>query len=495
MNHSCMRRIVIIGGGITGLAAAHRLVELCRQSRQPSEVLLLEAGTRLGGVIRTYQRERFLLEAGADAFISEKPEAVELAKRIELGKHLIHTEPQHRRSFIVRKGTLRPVPNGFQLIAPSRLWPFVRSGICSWTGKARIALELFVPRGRSAASSDSEDESLAEFVRRRLGREALERIAQPMFAGLYTADPEKLSLAATMPRFLEMERQHGSVIHGLRKDRSPNSGTSGARYSLFLSFNRGMQVLVDRLAERIAECRMRNAELSNQRDSCIQLDTSVESLWLETRSEDNTPRWRMTTSRNETITADAVCLAVPAYVAAHLLRNVDAELAAQLGAIRYSSTATVNLAYRRADIQHPLNGFGFVVPFIEKRTLMACTFSSVKFARRAPADHALLRAFVGGALQPRMFELDEGEMVRGVCEDLRELLGIQKPPLFALLEKWPGSMPQYHVGHINLVKRIEQRAARLPGLELAGNAYGGPGIPDCVRSGEAAAGKIIKGCD
>ncbi len=157
-------------------------------------------------------------------------------------------------------------------------------------------------------------------------------------------------------------------------------------------------------------------------------------------------------------------------------------------------TATVNLAYRRADIQHPLNGFGFVVPFIEKRTLMACTFSSVKFARRAPADHALLRAFVGGALQPKLFELDEGEMVRGVREDLRELLGIQKPPLFALLEKWPRSMPQYHVGHINLVKRIEQRAATLPGLELAGNAYGGPGIPDCVRSGEVAANKLIKGC-
>jgi oxygen-dependent protoporphyrinogen oxidase len=237
---------------------------------------------------------------------------------------------------------------------------------------------------------------------------------------------------------------------------------------------------------------MQHVALSNQRDTCIRLNTPVESLRLEMQSEDPALKWKVATSKNETIAADAICLAVPAYVAALLLSHVDAVLAAELSEISYSSTATINLAYNRADIQHPLDGFGFVVPFIEKRSLMACTFSSVKFARRAPADQALLRAFAGGALQPDMFELGEGEIVRRVREDLRELLGIERPPLFVLVEKWPRSMPQYQVGHLERVKRIEQCVAALAGLELAGNAYGGPGISACVRSGEAAADRIIK---
>ncbi|MDT5122310.1 MAG: protoporphyrinogen/coproporphyrinogen oxidase [Acidobacteriota bacterium] len=474
------KRIVIIGGGISGLAAAHRLMEQRAQSNLEIEIVLLEASERLGGVIRTLRRDGFLLEGGPDSFISEKPEAFELAKRIGIASRLIETTEAHRRSFIVRDGKLRAVPEGFQLLAPTRFWPFVTTDIFSWTGKARMALDLVLPR--RAAANGSDDESLAQFVRRRLGREALERMAQPMVGGIYTADPERLSLRATMPRFLEMEREHRSLIRAMWKRGRQQSavesrGTSGARYSLFLSFDEGMQVLSDSLVARL-------------KDVSIRLKTRAESVAFDASVQ----QWKIRVSADETISADAVCLALPAYASANLLRDVDAPLAAELDAIPYASTATINLAYQRADIPHTLDGFGFVVPVIERRATLACTFSSIKFAGRAPTDHALLRAFVGGALQPEIFALDEDQMVARVREDLHELLGIEKSPLFAHVLKWPRSMAQYHLGHIERVDRIRERLNSWPGLKLAGNAYTGAGLPDCIRSGESAADEILATC-
>ncbi len=474
--HNERPRVVVIGGGISGLAAAHRLIERGAQLRNPPEVLLLEASAQTGGTIRTTRRDGFLLEAGPDSFISEKPAAVELAKRLGLASRLIETNPSHRRSFIVRHGRLHAVPEGFQLLAPSRIWPFVTSGIFSLKGKARMALDLVLPRRASRNGGD--DESLAQFVRRRLGREALERMAQPMVGGIYTADPENLSLRATMPRFLEMERSHRSLIRAMWKQRrtqQESKGTSGARYSLFLSFDEGLRVLADALAARLGA-------------ATVRLNTRAEELAHDAA----TGQWKIRANSGETIYADAVCLALPAYASAKLLGSADAQLAAELDAIPYASTATVNLAYRRSDIPHKLDGFGFVVPFVERRSILACTFSSVKFAGRAPEGHALLRAFVGGALQPEMFALDEEEMLVKARRDLRELLGIEAPPLFAHTEKWPRSMAQYHLGHIERVGRIRQRLKELPGLKLAGNAFDGAGIPDCIRSGETAADEILK---
>jgi oxygen-dependent protoporphyrinogen oxidase len=549
------RRVVIVGGGVSGLAAAQRLVTRASSLQTPLEVLLLEAAPRTGGVVRTLRREGFLLEAGPDSFISEKPEAVALAREVGLEPNLIGTTQTHRRAFIVRHGRLRAVPEGFQLLAPSRLLPFVTSGIVSWRGKARIALEMFVPRARDTGA----DESLAAFVRRRFGREALERIAQPLVGGIYTADPERLSLRATMPRFIEMERASGSVTRALLKSRRAASrrarhsddgddnsraavgsrgagevasaramdevdqtrGTSGARYSLFLTFDDGVQLLTDRLASLLPR-------------ASVRLNTSVESISFDEGSQ----KWRLRVSTNkdsitdvnkdsisdvnkdsisdvnkdsliemnqgsatdmnqgsttdETLMADAICLALPAYASARLLRGTDDALATDLEAISYASTATVNLAFRRADIPHPLDGFGFVVPFIERRATLACTFSSVKFAGRAPAGHALLRAFVGGALQPEMFALDDDRMLAAVRADLRALLGVTQPPLFAHVEKWSRSMAQYTVGHINRVARIRERLSHFPTLQLAGNAYAGAGLPDCIRSGQSAADEILK---
>jgi oxygen-dependent protoporphyrinogen oxidase len=353
------------------------------------------------------------------------------------------------------------VPEGFQLLAPSRMWPFIASDIFSLAGKARMAADLFLPR-----KSTNGDESLASFVRRRLGEEALARMAQPMVGGIYTADPETLSLRATLPRFLDMEQKHRSLILAmLRQGRAQKTGTSGARYSLFLSFDRGMQVLVDALTRINADFRVK---------------TRVQRVSLD-------QRWTITTDKGEQLKADAVCLAVPAFIAASLLADVDPRLADKLRAIKYASTATINFGYRRTAIKHPLNGFGFVVPVIEKRSLIACTFSSVKFADRAPDDHVLLRAFAGGALQPEIFALDEATMTTRVEADLRELLGISEEPLFVEVAKWERSMPQYEVGHLDRMNEIDSLVAKLPGLALAGNSYRGAGIPDCIRSGEAAA--------
>ena len=464
-----MKRIVVIGGGVSGLAAAHRLLELSQTNQQPVQVTLIEASNRLGGTINTEEREGFVLERGPDSFISEKPEALALAKRLGLEPQLIQTNEKYRRSFIVRNGRLRAVPEGFQLLAPSRIWPFLTSDIFSLAGKARMAADLFLPRQNV---NGAKDESLANFVRRRLGREALDRMAQPMVGGIYTADPETLSLRATLPRFLDMERDHRSLILAmLRQSQTQKSGTSGARYSLFLSFARGMQVLVDALAHVKAD---------------IRLNTRAEALKLDG------PTWTIVTNTGEQFKTDAVCLAVPAYLAASLIETADKELAKKLNQIKYSSTATINFAYKRTAIDHPLDGFGFVVPFIEKRSLIACTFSSVKFANRAPDGHVLLRAFAGGALQPEIFALDDGEMAVRIKTDLNQLLGINEEPLFTTLVKWKKSMPQYEVGHLDRVNEIEKLTSKLPALTLAGNAYRGGGIPDCIRSGETAAELLIK---
>jgi oxygen-dependent protoporphyrinogen oxidase len=328
-------------------------------------------------------------------------------------------------------------------------------------------------------------------------------MAQPMVGGIYTADPEKLSLQATMPRFLEMESKQRSLIRALRKqNRSPadkqekaassyltQSGTSGARYSLFLSFDRGMQLLTDTLAARISASGKSAADGTAQ--VSVLLNTVVQSLENNTSATSDTPKWIVKTNATETIVADALCLALPAYQSAKLLRSVDEVLAVELDAIPYASSATINLAYKREDIGHTLDGFGFVVPFIEKRTVMACTFSSVKFAGRAPEGFVLLRAFVGGALQPQMLDLEDGELLSRVLEDLGDLLGIARPPLFTEVARWERAMPQYHIGHLARLQRIDGRLASLSGLALAGNAYSGLGIPDCIRSGEAAADAMI----
>jgi oxygen-dependent protoporphyrinogen oxidase len=456
------RRVVVVGAGISGLACAWRLATLARERRAPLDLTVLEASGRAGGVIASERGDGFLVEAGPDGFITDKPWALDLCRRLGLERDILGTNPDCRRSFVLIGGRVLPVPEGYQLLAPSRLLPFVTTRVLSLAGKARAACDLFIPR-----APERPDESLASFVRRRFGSEVLERLAQPLVAGIYDADPERLSLRATLPRFLEMERAHRSVILALLRDRrrtgGPGPGVSGARYSLFATLRDGLQTLVDRLAAALPS-------------GALRLNVNVTRLAPD---RDGTGRggWQVATDSGERLAADAVVLALPAHAAAALLRGADAALAAALDAIPYGTSVTVNLAYRRADVQHPLDGFGLVVPRGERRRLVACTFSSVKYAGRAPEGTLLLRAFLGDVEAPE----------RAARDDLRDILGITAAPLLARTAVWPRSMPRYEVGHLERVAAIEGRLAALPGLFLAGNGLRGVGIPDCVRGGEAAA--------
>jgi len=475
---SSVFRIVVVGGGISGLAAVHRILEQSKQQNKTVDVQLLEASSRLGGVIHTSERDGFLLEGGPDSFISEKPWALSLCHRLGLEPSLIGTGDTHRRSFIVRQGKLQPVPDGFYLLAPTRIWSTITTPIFSWPGKIRMSADLFLPRKK--LSSPSQDESLASFVRRRLGQEALDRMAQPMIGGIYTSDPEELSLRASMPRFLDMEQEHRSLILAMWRQRqkmrhSQNHQAAGPRYGLFVSLNQGMVRLVEGVRQRIPP------------DS-IHLNTQVSAL----RASPSGRQWILDLTNGTQLEADAVCLALSAFQSADLLQGFDTELATKLRSIRYASTATVNLAYSMEDLPGALEGFGFVVPAIEKREILACTFSHMKFSGRAPRNHALLRAFMGGALQPKALDYEDDEMIRIVRQNLLELLGIEKPPLFALVERHAQAMAQYRVGHLDLVAEIETLVKHYPTLQLAGNGFTGIGIPDCIRRGEDCAGRILE---
>ena len=468
------KRVIVIGGGITGLTAAYRLTQVTQARGLPLEVILLEASERLGGTIATHYQHELLMEQGPDCFLSAKPWGVRLSEELGLGEALIGTTTQYRQSFIVRGGTLVPVPQGFYLMVPGSWWSLMTTPMFSWRGKLRMALELVVPR-RTA----TQDESLAQFVTRRLGREALERMAQPMVGGIYTADPRYLSMQATMPQFVEMEQQHGSLIRAMlskqRRTAAPAQGTSGPRYGLFVSFRQGMQTLVDTIAAHLPA-------------DTVHLRARVRHL----QYVPGTARWIVHLHQQPALEADAVCLSLPAPQAGQLLADVEATLAVALQDIRYASSAIVNIACKRADVTHPLHGMGFVVPAVEKRAYIACSFSSVKFAGRAPQDQVLLRAFVGGAMQPGQLVLSDAEMQRAVYQDLRQLLGISGEPLFMSVTRHLEAMPQYHVGHLDRVARLETLAQHLPGLALAGNAYHGVGIPDCIHSAETAAQALLE---
>lgn len=469
-------KIVIIGGGLSGLATAFRLHELKSGGELNADFLLLEAGAKLGGTIQTKTRDGFLLESGADSFLSQKTAALNLLKRLGIEDELIPTNDQFRRSFLVRKNRLCGLPAGFQLIAPSDVPALFASDILSSHGKMRVANERFLP-----AAPVSDDESLADFVRRRFGREALARIAQPMFAGIYTADPEKLSIRATQPRFLELEQRYGSVIVGLETEakqaeiHNPQSATGGVRYNLFLSFKNGMQTFADALIKKLpAESVRTNARVEN-----LRFDRTAHI-------------WQIEIENGESIQADAVCLALTAHHAADLLRPDFSQLADELAGIEYASTATVNFAFEREQIFHALDGFGFVVPFVERRTLIAATFSSVKFPIRAPANQVLIRAFVGGALQPEMFALDDENMIENSLADLRHLIGVTGKPIFAEVARWARSMPQYHVGHLGKLARIFKLLETTPNLQFATNAFNGVGVPDVIKQGETAANNLAR---
>ncbi len=470
-------RVVVIGAGLSGLAAAHRIEERSRSRGRSVEVQVLEAKDRVGGVIWTDHEDGFTIEGGPDSFITNKPWGLDLCHRLGLDDQLIATDAGHRRSFVVRGGKLAPVPEGFVLMTPHRLAPLLASPILSWRGKLRFLMDLVIPR---RDPDDGGEESLASFVRRRLGREALDRLVQPLVAGIYTADPNDLSIKATLPQFLAMESEHRSLILAAwRESRQGGArellrNASGARYGMFVSLADGMEALPRALARALEPGTVRTGAAVRR----ISRD-EASGVWL-IEMLDGPP-----------IEADAVVMATEAHVAARLLDAHDAALAHQLRAIPYAGSVIVNIAYRRDQINHPLDGFGAVVPAVEERSILAVSFLSVKFPGRAPAGSVLMRVFLGGAMNPSALELDDDAIESVVERELGALVGAAGPPLFSRIGRHPRSMPQYNLGHMERVAAIRRHLSKYAGLHLAGVAYDGVGIPDCIHAAESTADSLL----
>ncbi len=462
-------RVVVIGGGLSGLTAAYRLNQRAKASDRRVEVIVLEAKDRIGGAIWTQRTKGFTLEKGPDSFITNKPWAVDLCRDLGLSQDLIGTDPERRRSFVVRDGRLLPVPEGFVLMAPSRLLPMLTSPILSFRGKLRLLLDLVLPR-----KGDDSDESLSSFVKRRLGREALERLVQPLVGGIYTADPNELSVKATLPQFLAMEQEHKSLIRAAfrqsRQTRSIEKRSSGARYGLFVTLASGMDALPNALASALPP-------------GTVRTSTSVRRV---SRNEPASP-WLVELLDGPPIEADVVVLTTEAHASARLLDAVDPDLALQLRSIPYASSLIVNVAYPRDQVAHPLDGFGAVIPALEKRAILAVSFLSIKFPTRAPAGTVLMRVFLGGATQPEYFERDDEAIKTIVQSELFDLLGARGEPLLMDVTRHSRAMPQYTLGHLDRVDAIRRKASAHDRLILGGNAFDGVGIPDAVRAAETAA--------
>ena len=492
------RRVAVIGGGIAGLAAAHRLTELAPGCRPT----LFDPRPRLGGVLETIHEQGFQVERSADNFITTLPWGLDLCRRLGLEDELVTTNAAYRRTFVVHRGRLRPLPDGFLMMAPTRMWPLAVTPLLSPWAKLRAGLEYFIPPRR-----DESDESMAQFVRRRLGREAFDRLVEPLVSAVYAADMERLSVAATLSRFRDMEREHGSLIRAMRRqmaqrrraargrtesaknesaknDSAKNDSAkseSGARYSMFVTLRRGLSSLIDALADRLPAG---SVHLGRE---VTQLQRTADGWRVDWREDRPSAGDDVPTSD----VFDAVILATPSYVSARLLDSVDAELAGQLNQIEHSGTAILSMGFDCGQIAHPLDGMGAVVPAVEGSPVLAMSFSSQKYPHRAPEGKTIVRVFVGGARRPEMVELPEQQLRDIVHGEVKRVLGVAGEPCYEDLARWPRTMPQYHVGHLDRVAGIETRVAELPGLELAGNAFHGVGLPDCIHGGELAAERAL----
>lgn len=467
-----MKRIAIIGAGISGLTCALRLEELRKQNNTDLEIFLYESASRAGGTIETEIRDGFTLEKGPDSFISEKPWVLDLCNKLRINSEILDTQNENRKVLIVKNGKLIALPEGFYLIAPTHLPALAATPLFSALGKIRMASEIFIPK----RPSDT-DESIASFIRRRFGKEALERVGQPMIAGIHSGDPERLSLLAAMPKFVELERQHGSVIRGLIKNRKNDKAmrkVSGPRYGLFLSFKNGMETLTRSICKKLPE------------------ETLHLNCRIKIEGRDALRKWVLSDQDGQTQAFDAICLSVSAKQAAALLRNVDSAFADQLDRLYFESVATLNLAYKRTQISHKLDSFGFVVPAIEKKSLMACTFASQKYRNRSPEGYVLLRAFVGGAFGKEFLQMEDKDLKEAVTHDLKTLLGISGEPSLHCMARHTNALPQYTVNHKLWLSEIEERAKKHPDLYLTGASYRGTGITNCVKDAELEADKMYK---
>jgi oxygen-dependent protoporphyrinogen oxidase len=449
--------VLVVGGGIAGLSAALTLKEAGVSFR------LLESRGRWGGVIRTEREGGYLLEGGADSLLTSKPDAIQLCGTLGLLPRLVPTNPNDRRVYILQGGDLHPLPDGMFLAVPTKIGPFLRSALFSWRGKLRMGLDM-VKKGRPP----EDDESIASFLGRRFGREAVEKLGEPLLAGIHAGDPDALSIRATFPRFVDLERRYGSLILGTW--RSSRGKVPPA--SAFVSLEGGLGELVEAIVRAIPE-------------PCRLLETGVESL---SRAPGG---YRAELRGGGSIEARSVILAIPAPRAADLLRALDSGLAGRLSALRFASSATVLLGYPRKRVRHPLDGYGLLVPRTEGLATSACTFMSTKFPGRAPEGHVLLRGFLGGARDPDVLRLSDEVLARRLREEMGPVLGLEGDPVLSRVYRWSEATPQMAVGHLGWMAEVEKELRRERGLFLAGGGFRVTGIPDCIADGRASASHAI----
>lgn len=478
-----MTHVVVVGGGVSGLTAAERIT----REAPGVDVTLVEGSPRLGGHMRTDRLNGFIMEAGPDVILAAKPAAIDLARRVGLGDRLVGTNPAVRGSYILSRGKLRRVPEGLTGLVPSQFTPFATTPLVSPAGKLRVAMDYFIPPSRA-----ERDESIEEFVVRRLGREMYEQLVEPLLSGISAGDGARLSMQAMFPQLRDYERAHGGLVKGMlaarRRARQARAKTSegGAAsptpaLSAFVSFRAGLGELVDGLATALRE-----------RDGNGRWVTVLAGRRVQRVTRDADGGFTVAPDQDAPLRADAVVIATPAFVAADMLRSTDGELAELLSEIEYASTVTISLAYPMRDVPRPLDATGYIVPRIYGRPVLACTWASSKFTGRAPDDHALFRLFLGGATRGSYVDHSDDDLTTIARDEMRGVMGIDALPELVRINRFPRAMPQYNVGHLSRIAKIEAREASIPGLALAGAAYRGVGIPDCVRSGERAADAVLR---
>lgn len=464
-----MAKIAVIGGGISGLAAAHRLQEM-KEAGENIEARLFEQSDRLGGVIAADERDGFRIEGGPDCFVSTKPWAIEMADKLGISDQLISTNEADKGTLILSRGRLHPMPEGVMTMVPTMIMPLAKSRLFSWRGKLRMGLEYFIPAKKDAGA----DESLASFVGRRLGRECLDRLAEPLIGGIHAGDPETMSIQASFGHFLTMEQKYGSLIKGMlagKKAPRPPAKPGARRFSFFTSFKGCMPQLTKAVIDSLKDIEL----VTNKGVAAVAKEGNGYKVSFRDGSAEN---------------FDSVIVTTPAYAVSEMLQGLDSELAAGFGAINYATSATINLAYNVEDLGSKPKGFGFLVPLVEDRKVMAATFSSNKWNGRAPEGKVLIRCFVGGAHNQKLVDKEDAELVEIARAELADLFGIKAEPLFSRVFKWYKSMPQYTVGHRGRVDAIMDKLEKEhPGLYVIGGAYYGVGIGDCIHNGWTAADK------
>ena len=459
-------KALIIGGGISGLSAAYYLKEICNKNSVNLDLKILEASDNCGGVISTKYKDNFILEEGPDSFITNKPYALELCNKLGLENQIISTKESNRKAYVYLNKKLHPLPDGFIMFAPSNYRSFFNSSLFSFLGKIRTLFEFFMPK------KEVEDETVYSFISRRFGKEMYEKVGQPMLGGIYTGDSKKLSMKATMPQFVDLEKKYGSVLLGILRGGLGTNGDDkqgGARYALFASIKGGMGVLIKSIVDKLG-------------DESIKLNCSAKKV---TKAESG---WKVETNLGE-FCSDALILSTPSYMTSGLVNNFDSDLSSLLSEIEYASSVIVGLVYRKEYIKS--KGFGVVIPEIEGRTTIAYSFSSEKFLHRAPSEFVIVRCFLGGFQNPEVVDWDENTIYEKTIEEIKDILELKENPEFHFIRKYIKSMPQYNLGHIKLVDKINKSVLDLSGISLAGSAYNGVGIPDCIYSGKQAAEKVF----